>query len=243
MGFISPPPFTSTSPGIVPASGGGTVNFLRADGSWNNPAASGVVLPWIDDGVTLSKPLAASMLTTTNGTLNLTDRGNWLELKLLGAGATGINSLTYKAPGASTWICTVLLSSSILFENYNGFALGVLDNTGKLVTFGFGSSTTALVFGYSKWNSISSFNSNTNVNIFKSNPYPMWLQLEADATNFIFRVSAGGAKFETIFIKSKTDFIGATISGVGVYFGPNEQSAVLAQNVNHYCNILSFTLV
>lgn len=28
------PIFTATTPGIVPASGGGTVNFLRADGSW-----------------------------------------------------------------------------------------------------------------------------------------------------------------------------------------------------------------
>ena len=27
-------PFTPTTPGYVPASGGGTVNFLRADGTW-----------------------------------------------------------------------------------------------------------------------------------------------------------------------------------------------------------------
>lgn len=29
--------FTSAAPGIVPASGGGTVNFLRADGTWADP--------------------------------------------------------------------------------------------------------------------------------------------------------------------------------------------------------------
>lgn len=33
--------FTSTLKGLVPASGGGTMNFLRADGSWAAPASSG----------------------------------------------------------------------------------------------------------------------------------------------------------------------------------------------------------
>jgi hypothetical protein len=33
--------FTSSLQGVVPASGGGTVNFLRADGSFAAPAPSG----------------------------------------------------------------------------------------------------------------------------------------------------------------------------------------------------------
>lgn len=40
--IISPdldPIFTSTAQGSVPASGGGTTNFLRADGTWSSPAA------------------------------------------------------------------------------------------------------------------------------------------------------------------------------------------------------------
>lgn len=35
------PLFTSTDPGLAPLSGGGTSNFLRADGTWATPAASG----------------------------------------------------------------------------------------------------------------------------------------------------------------------------------------------------------
>jgi hypothetical protein len=31
--------FTSTTKGLVPPSGGGTVNFLRADGQWARPVA------------------------------------------------------------------------------------------------------------------------------------------------------------------------------------------------------------
>ena len=33
--------FTNTTEGVVPASGGGTTNFLRADGTWATPAGGG----------------------------------------------------------------------------------------------------------------------------------------------------------------------------------------------------------
>ena len=33
--------FTDTTEGVVPASGGGTTNFLRADGTWTTPPNSG----------------------------------------------------------------------------------------------------------------------------------------------------------------------------------------------------------
>jgi hypothetical protein len=38
--------FTSLLQGLVPASGGGTANFLRADGSWAAPPAGGGADPW-----------------------------------------------------------------------------------------------------------------------------------------------------------------------------------------------------
>lgn len=33
--------FTDTTEGVAPASGGGTTNFLRADGTWATPAGGG----------------------------------------------------------------------------------------------------------------------------------------------------------------------------------------------------------
>ena len=33
--------FNDTTEGVVPASGGGTTNFLRADGTWATPAGGG----------------------------------------------------------------------------------------------------------------------------------------------------------------------------------------------------------
>ncbi len=43
MGINNPPTnFTPISPGLVPASGGGILNFLRADGNWTPPATNTV---------------------------------------------------------------------------------------------------------------------------------------------------------------------------------------------------------
>jgi hypothetical protein len=42
-GTLDAPVFTSGAKGEVPASGGGTVNFLRADGTWTTPAGGGDV--------------------------------------------------------------------------------------------------------------------------------------------------------------------------------------------------------
>ena len=33
--------FTDTTEGVVPASGGGATNFLRADGTWTTPSGGG----------------------------------------------------------------------------------------------------------------------------------------------------------------------------------------------------------
>ncbi len=70
-------PFNTSFPGVVSASGGGTTNFLRADGSWTTPpgTATGTVT-----SVGLSVP-AASILSvsgspvTTSGTLALATTG------------------------------------------------------------------------------------------------------------------------------------------------------------------------
>jgi hypothetical protein len=41
IGLATSAPFTSTQPGAVPASGGGTTNYLRADGAWAAPSGGG----------------------------------------------------------------------------------------------------------------------------------------------------------------------------------------------------------
>ena len=58
------PPFTSADQGVAPASGGGTTNFLRADGTWNPPPAGGGGLP--TTGGTMTGPINMSNQLITN---------------------------------------------------------------------------------------------------------------------------------------------------------------------------------
>lgn len=51
--------FTSTLQGVVPASGGGTTNFLRADGTWAAPSGGGASITVKDEGSTLTTALTS----------------------------------------------------------------------------------------------------------------------------------------------------------------------------------------
>lgn len=55
--------FTDVAPGIVPASGGGTSNFLRADGTWAAPSGGGGSTPTIS-AIAFSTPAANVNLST-----------------------------------------------------------------------------------------------------------------------------------------------------------------------------------
>lgn len=60
------PVFGSGAAGIVPASGGGTTNFLRADGTWQVPAAGGAVSSVTGaSGVTVSPTTGATVASLT----------------------------------------------------------------------------------------------------------------------------------------------------------------------------------
>jgi hypothetical protein len=53
-------PFSTSLQGLAPASGGGTANYLRADGTWDAPPGSGNATSINGNGVPASQPLIAS---------------------------------------------------------------------------------------------------------------------------------------------------------------------------------------
>lgn len=73
--------FSSTLQGLTPLSGGGTTNFLRADGTWTAPAGSGgtvtsVALSGGTTGITVSgSPITTSGTITLAGTLAIANGG------------------------------------------------------------------------------------------------------------------------------------------------------------------------
>lgn len=64
--------FTSTLKGLAPLSGGGTTNFLRADGTWAAPPAGGSITA-LDEGVSLTTTLAS--LNFVGGGVTATNTG------------------------------------------------------------------------------------------------------------------------------------------------------------------------
>src|SRR5215472_865436 len=71
--------FTSGLKGLAPASGGGTTNFLRADGTWAAPAAS-PTLPTV------------TVLSSGSGTYTTPANCKRIEIRMVGGGAGGNGS-------------------------------------------------------------------------------------------------------------------------------------------------------
>jgi len=94
--------FTSSNPGVVPGSGGGTTNFLRADGTWSAPpGGTGTVTSVAASGGTTGLTFSGSPVTTS-GTLTL---GGTLAIASGGTGQTtasgAINALVPSQGGNS----------------------------------------------------------------------------------------------------------------------------------------------
>jgi hypothetical protein len=74
--------FSSSLQGVVPASGGGTTNFLRADGSWVAPTAA----PMVGDsgsggtGGSVPAPGAGTGATNKTGNYFLRANGTWTQV-------------------------------------------------------------------------------------------------------------------------------------------------------------------
>lgn len=65
------PVFTTSTAGVVPASGGGTTNFLRADGTWANPAAPNLAVDRFVTGTNFTPGVTTTLtLSQTPPSLN-----------------------------------------------------------------------------------------------------------------------------------------------------------------------------
>lgn len=108
--------FSSTLQGVVPASGGGTTNFLRADGTWIAPAGGGTVtsVGLSSTGSTIT--VTGSPVTgagTINADLNLGHANTWTAAQtfpasgiLLKGSSTGLTTFASANAGASNFTLT-----------------------------------------------------------------------------------------------------------------------------------------
>lgn len=82
--------FTSTDQGVVPQSGGGTTNFLRADGVWAAPAGSGGVPDGDYGDITVSS--GGTVWTIDPATVSLAKMANMATASFLGRNTAGTGS-------------------------------------------------------------------------------------------------------------------------------------------------------
>lgn len=115
------PVFTSALNGLTPLSGGGTTNYLRADGTWAAPAGAGTVTS-VAQTVPSFLSVAGSPITST-GTLALTLSGTPL-LMADGSGTDPIFSFSSETAGSRSgmWMAAAGLTLSNKGQSRLGFS-------------------------------------------------------------------------------------------------------------------------
>ena len=104
--------FTSTTNGLAPASGGGTVNYLRADGTWATPPGTG--------GVTFANPTALVGSTAVNGVATTVMRSDAAPAIDLTANYTYTGQWTFSR--ASTTSALNIYANATVWQMVMGYA-------------------------------------------------------------------------------------------------------------------------
>ena len=135
--------FTSTLKGLVPASGGGTTNFLRADGTWAAPAGGGGGITAIGTIDSATKAANGAVISGSNLIMQTADGSNPGLVSTAAQTFSGVKTFS-SAPAFST-----MTAGSILFAGTSGALTqnnGQLfwDNTGTRFAIGTASPTSKL---------------------------------------------------------------------------------------------------
>ena len=145
--------FTSALKGLTPSSGGGTTNFLRADGTWNTPAGGGNVS---NVATPLNDQLAVwTSATSIEGTTGLTYNGTALDVTgniTLTGTVDGINIAVDVAANTvkNTNVPTALSTGTVTATTYGITSDGGADD----VVLPEATTTVAGLLGAAKWDEI-----------------------------------------------------------------------------------------
>ena len=190
---------------------GSTAQILTMVGgvpAWANAPSGG--------GGGLFAPMLSNIPTQANtglstwvnqGTATVADTPVGLSITSPGQSGNSLRMLTKAAPTAPYTI-TVLVANNGTFENYNSAGIGWSDGT-KIETINIGFTTGAWSLEITRWNSVTSFN--TQDLIAAAPPTPVWFQISDDGTTVYFRYSVDGYNFVTLYKTTKAaGFLGSS---------------------------------
>jgi len=159
---VTLPLFTSTEAGLAPLSGGGTSNFLRADGTWAAPAGGGgstIYYGHLQADYTLTSTTAVQKLFnwSTNGALTLPTGvyrfRSMIYLTTMSA-TSGNGSFRLKGAGTATvarvmYHTTGIDNTSPLNAGAQGGSASITENSvASMVTAATGTGLTAIIEGF-----------------------------------------------------------------------------------------------
>lgn len=173
----APPSFTNVAAGYAPASGGGTANFLRADGTWTAPAGAGDVT---DVNVSATSPITSSSSSCSSGTCATTISTSIATSRIVGRTTAGTGVME-ELTGAQA---TALLSQASTVATTQG------------VVPGSNGATTAFLRGDMTWATVSAGITNSaSANYYaKSDGTNIGNgTIKDDGTSITFNTTAGGS--------------------------------------------------
>lgn len=128
-------PFTTLLQGTVPASGGGTTNFLRADGTWRAPGGSGGIATdpiWTTKGDTVAATGSAAAVRIPVGANGTNFQANSAKSMGVGWAENAQNSLnptasfTLYANNSLVLAGTLVIAAGITITQNAGSVLKIL---------------------------------------------------------------------------------------------------------------------
>lgn len=229
--------FTDALKGLVPLSGGGTTNFLRADGTWATPPGAGGTIDGSGTATHLAFWSDSDTLTSDAGMIYNT------TTDLL----TVINSVKHAHSGGNGITITGAATTQLIQLNGSGTGLEMLNNAGR-VMIGVNNSTEVIQLG----NSTDSYD--VRMYLGASSNY---LSIDYASSQFILRSNGSGTGI-TLRNNAGTDafkidngsnliILGNTTDNylIGIGGTPDSRLHLINGNFKHYRDdgtAVSFTL-
>jgi hypothetical protein len=219
--------FTSSLSGAAPASGGGTANFLRADGTWDAPAGSSTII--------FTPPLAADF-TPFTGDLTLpvlTNQTYGLVVDFgLSVSTANLRGAMEATPG-TPWQWNVGIAVTINDYEYRSAGICISDGIKYEVEWYVGKNAGPEELNIAQWTTSAVF---STVAASAGGPRYRYLGVSDDGTNINWLVSMDGNNFVSVYTEPVGSFI--TPTQVGFCAQPNYAGG---PTVDHVYDTITYT--